>query len=145
MSSVNEGKPADKWQKMTQALRPSYGSVKIEVDGYTVDLQKASNGEKIWVQAWVNGTFEGRWTAQQDGLPKYPEGRFLRPMRRAIWKRSKLAELKKVFGKKKAEEMVTPEVVGFLPDFGTAGSAVAHFKKHFPECRLIEPGELADQ
>lgn len=145
MTSLKEGKPADKWQKMKQALRPSYGHVKIEADGYTVDLMKASDGEKIWVQVWVNGVFEGRWTAHEDGLPKYPEGRFLRPMKRATWKRSQFAELKKIFGKKQAEEMITPRVIGFLPDFGTAGSAVAHFKKHFPECRLIEPGEPAGQ
>lgn len=141
MKSESESKPLDKWQKMRLALRPSFGRVQLEVDGYEVSLNKASDGEKIWVQVWVNGSFKGCWTSAKDGLPVHPEGRFLRPMKRAIWKPSKYEDLKKVFGKKRAEEMTTPRVIGFLPDFGTARSAVAHFKKNFPECRIIEPEE----
>ncbi|NWO06347.1 MAG: hypothetical protein HLX50_11810, partial [Alteromonadaceae bacterium] len=41
-----------------------------------------------------------------------------------------------------ADRMVTPQVIGFVPDFGTEGSAVAHLKKHFPDLE-IKPDEEA--
>ncbi|NWO05546.1 MAG: hypothetical protein HLX50_07540, partial [Alteromonadaceae bacterium] len=43
-----------------------------------------------------------------------------------------------------ADRMVTPQVIGFVPDFGTEGSAVAHLKKHFPDLEIKPDEEAAE-
>lgn len=64
-------------------------------------------------------------------------------MKRAAYKKKVYASAKRAFGKKEADRMVTPRVIGFVPDFGTEGAAVAHLKKHFPDLEIVKP-EPAD-
>ena len=66
-------------------------------------------------------------------------------MKRAAYKKKGYSQLKRVFGKKKADEMVTPKVIGFVPDFGTEGATVAHLKKHFPDLEILEPEQGATE
>ena len=129
----------NKWDQIKDRLKHLGGSVDLRADGHKVTLRKVHDGKKIFVTVYVDDYMRGKWILPKDGGPAYPEARFLRPVKRAAWKPSQLPNLKKVFGKKKAEEMTTPRVVAFMPDFGTEGSAVAHLKKHFPDLEIIEP------
>ena len=65
-------------------------------------------------------------------------------MKRAAYKKRAYNSLKRVFGKKKADQMVAPQVIGFVPDFGTEGAAVAHLKKHFPDLEIKQDKEAAE-
>ena len=122
----------DKWKEIKERLAHLGGSVDLLADGYTLSLVKAHDGKKIFVRVFVEGVAKGEWTKAEDGAPVHPEARFWRPMRRAAYRKKAYPHLKRVFGKKKADRMVMPQVIGFVPDFGTEGAAVAHLKKHFP-------------
>lgn len=122
----------DKWKEIKERLAHLGGSVDLLADGYTLSLVKAHDGKKIFVRVFVEGVAKGEWTKAEDGAPAHPEARFWRPMRRAAYRKKAYPHLKRVFGKKRADRMVMPQVIGFVPDFGTEGAAVAHLKKHFP-------------
>lgn len=126
----------DKWKEIKGRLAHLGGSVDLLADGYTLSLVKAHDGKKIFVRVFVEGVIKGEWTKAEDGAPVHPEARFWRPMRRAAYRKKAYPHLKRVFGKKKADRMVAPQVIGFVPDFGTEGAAVAHLKKHFPDLEI---------
>lgn len=126
----------DKWKDIKERLRHLGGSVKLLADGYELTLTKAHDGKKIFVVVYVNGVVEGKWTETKDEKPVYPEGRFWRPVKRAAYRKKVYAHAKRAFGKKEADRMVTPRVVGVVPTFGTEGAAVAHLKKHFPDLEI---------
>lgn len=128
-----------KWNEIKKRLEHLGGQVTLLADGHKVDLRKVHNGKEIFVTVYVDGYQRGIWTEEKDGKPVYPEARFWRPMRRAMYQKKGYASLKRAFGKKEADRMVTPQVIGFVPHFGTEGSAVAHLKKHFPDLEIVEP------
>lgn len=129
----------NKWDEIKQRLEHLGGSVKLLADGHEVSLRKVHDGKRVFISVYVDGYIKGKWTAAEEGKPVYPEGRFFRPAKSAVWSRKQLPNLKKIYGKKKAEEMVKPRVICFLPEFGTEGSAVAHMKKHFPDLEVLDP------
>lgn len=131
-----------KWDEIKSRLEDLGGSVTLLADGHEVRLYKVHNGKRIFIVVYVDGRIRGEWFAAEDGQPMSPEARFWRPVKRAAYKRKGYSQLKRAFGKKKADQLVTPQVVAFAPDFGTAGSAVAHLKKHFPNLE-IKPDEGA--
>lgn len=130
-----------KWGEIKSRLEHLGGSVKLLADGHEVSLRKAHNGKTIFVIVYVDGHIKGEWTKAEDEKPVHPEARFWRPVKRAAYKKKGYSQLKRVFGKKEADQMVTPRVIGFVPDFGTEGSAVAHLKKYFPDLEILEPKE----
>lgn len=132
-----------KWDQIKSSLEHLGGSVKLLADGHEVSLRKVHNGKRIFVVVYVDGYQRGIWTEAKDEKPVHPEARFWRPMKRAMYRKKGYAQLKRAFGKKKADQMVTPQVVAFVPDFGTEGAAVAHLKKHFPDLE-IKPEKEAD-
>lgn len=133
----------DKWQEIKNHLEHLGGTVKLLADGYELTLRKVHDGKKIFVVVYVDGYQKGEWTKAEEGKPVHPEARFWRPLKRAAWEKKALPQLKRVYGKKRAEQMVTPRVIAFVPDFGTEGSAVAHLKKHFPDLEIKPDKEAA--
>lgn len=132
----------DKWDEIKQRLAHLGGHVDLVVGSYTVNLRKVHNGRRIFVVVYVNGQMKGIWTEQKDGKPVHPEGCFWRPVKRTTCPKKHYKQLKRVFGKREADDMVTPKVVCFAPDFRTEGAAVAHLKKHFPDLEIKrEPSE----
>lgn len=134
----------NKWEEIKDALNHLGGSITLLADGHELTLRKSHNGKKIFVVVWVDGEVKGEWTKHKDGKPAYPEGRFWRPMKRATYKKKNYAAIKRAFGKKEADLTTTPRVIGFAPDFGTEGSAVAHLKKHFPDLEIKREAEAAE-
>lgn len=128
-----------KWDEIKSRLEHLGGSVKLLADGHEVSLHKVHDGKRVFVSVYVDGYIKGKWTMADQGKPAYPEARFFRPTKSAVWSKKQLPNLKKIYGKKKAEEMVKPRVIAFLPEFGTERSAVAHLKKHFPDLEILEP------
>lgn len=126
----------DKWGEIKERLKHLGGSVELLADGHELALVKAHNGKKIFVRVYVDGFVKGEWTKTEDGQPVHPEGRFWRPMKRAAYPKKVYAKAKRAFGKKEADRMVTPRVIGVVPDFGTEGAVVAHLKKHFPDLEI---------
>ncbi len=133
----------NKWEEIKGALSNLGGRIELLADGYELSIRKAHDGKKIFVLVWVNDQIKGEWTTAKDGSPVHSEGRFWRPMKRAGYKKKDYAAIKRAFGKKEADLMTTPRVIGFVPDFGTEGAVVAHLKKHFPDLEIKRP-ENAD-
>lgn len=128
-----------KWDEIKKRLEHLGGSVNLKADGHEVCLLKVHDGKRIFVTVYVDGWKKFEWTKVEDGKAVHPEARFWRPMKRAAYRKKAYNQLKRVFGKKRADEMVTPVVIAFVPDFGTEGAAVAHLKKHFPDLEVVEP------
>lgn len=126
----------DKWAEIKERLQPLGGSVELMADGHKLKLIKLHNGKKIFVRVFVDGFVKGEWTQTENGEPVHSEGRFWRPMKRAAYPKKVYAKAKRAFGKKEADRMVTPRVIGVVPDFGTEGAAVTHLKKHFPDLEI---------
>jgi len=133
-----------KWEEIKSRLENLGGSVKLLADGHEVSLYKVHDGKRVFVSVYVDGYVKGEWMMTDKGQPLHPESRFFRPAKKALWSRKQLPALRKIYGKKKAEEMVKPRVIAFMPDFGTEGSAVAHLKKHFPDLEIKPDEEAAE-
>lgn len=133
-----------KWDEIKSRLEDLGGLVTLLADGHEVSLHKVHNGKRIFIEVYVDDYIRGKWMEAKDGKPVHSEARFWRPMKRAAYKRKAYNQLKRVFGKKKADQMVTPKVVAFSPHFGTEGSAVAHLKKHFPDLEIKPDEEAAE-
>lgn len=131
----------NKWDEIKSRLEHLGGSVDLLADGHTLNLRKVHNGKRIFVVVYVDHYQRGEWTRAEDGQPVHKEARFWRPMKRALHSKKDYNSLKRAFGKKKADLLVTPQVICFVPDFGTERSAVAHLKKHFPDLEILEPKE----
>lgn len=128
----------NKWDEIKKRLENLGGSVELMADGHKVKLRKVHNGKKIFVVVYVDDYQKGEWTRHEDGKPVHPEARFWRPMKRAAYKKKAYPSLKRIFGKKEADRAVTPQVIGFVPDFGTEGAVVAHLKKRFPDLEILD-------
>lgn len=126
----------DKWQEIQRRLVYLGGHVDLLADGYELNLRKVHNGKRIFVVVYINSELKDIWTEEKDGQPVYPEARFWRPRKQATYPKKHYKQLKRVFGKRKADDMITPKVIGFVPDFGTEGAVVAHLKKHFPDLEI---------
>ncbi|WP_237673604.1 hypothetical protein [Vreelandella profundi] len=126
----------DKWKTIKERLRHLGGSVELLADGHKLQLVKAHNGKRIFVRVFVDGSIDFEWTKTEGGKPVHPEGRFWRPMKRAAYSKKHYAALKRGWGKKEADRMITPRVIAVVPDFGTEGATVAHLKKHFPDLEI---------
>lgn len=126
----------DKWKTIKEHLKHLGGSVELLADGHKLNLVKAHDGKKIFVVVYVDGYVKGEWTETKDEKPVHPEGRFWRPMKRAAYSKKHYAVAKRFYGKKEADRMVTPRVIGVVPNFGTEGAVVAHLKKHFPDLEI---------
>lgn len=135
----------NKWDEIKRRLEHLGGSVNLRADGHKVTLRKVHDGKRIFVVVYVDDYQRGEWTEEKDGKPVHPEARFWRPLKRAMYRKKGYNQFKRAFGKKEADRMVTPRVIGFVPDFGTEGAAVTHLKKHFPDLEIIEREEPADQ
>ncbi|MCL7931728.1 hypothetical protein [Halomonas llamarensis] len=132
----------DKWAEIKERLKDLGGSVELLADGHKLQLVKMHDSKKIFVVVYVDGTVDFEWTKTEDGKPVHPQGRFWRPLKRAPHSKKVYASAKRAFGKKEADRMVTPRVIGVVPNFGTEGAVVAHLKKHFPDLE-IQADEVA--
>lgn len=129
----------DKWKKLAKQLEGVFGQASILADGYEVSFyKKVGDGDKLVIETFVNHQFKGIWTRNIGTEPEHPEGRFFYPVKRAAWPKSKYPELKKVFGRKEADELVTPKVIMFSPVWGSARTLIAHLKRNFPDLELID-------
>lgn len=126
----------DNRKKIKERLAHLGGRVELLADGHRLSLVKAHDGKKIFVCVFVDGSVDFKWTKTEDGKPVLPEGRFWRPMKRAAYPKKAHQSLKRIYGKKEADRLVAPQVIGVVPDFGTEGAAVAHLKKHFPDLEI---------
>lgn len=127
----------NKWQQLEEQLKGVFGCATILADGHEVTLQKRLDGEKLVIQVGVDGWIKGEWCrVDEQGQPVHPEGRFWRPMKSRVWKLKRYKELKKVFGKKKADEMTALRTVAVTPYWGSPRTLVSHLKKHFPDLEL---------
>lgn len=130
---------ADKWQRLNIALRGLFGRARLVADGHTVELIKRLAGERLVIEVYVNGWIDGKWyELDPNGDPVHPEGRFWRPRRGRLWPLNKRRELKRIFGKKKAEEMTALKTICLDPTWTSPGSLIRHLRKHFPDLDVQE-------
>ncbi|MBB3231727.1 hypothetical protein [Halomonas stenophila] len=134
----------NKWQQLEEQLKGVFGGATILADGHEVTLQKRLDGEKLVIQVGVDGWIRGKWMDVDDqGNPTHPEGRFYCPMRRRAWKLKEYAKLKRVFGKKKADEMTALRTVLVAPHWNSPKTLISHLRKHFPDLELKARDEVA--
>ncbi|WP_046079661.1 hypothetical protein [Halomonas sp. HG01] len=126
-----------KWQQLEERLQGVFGGATILADGHEVSLQKRLDGEKLVIQVGVDGWIKGAWTDVDDqGNPTHPEGRFYRPVRRRLYQLKEYKELRKVFGKRKADEMTALRTMIVSPYWNSPRPLISHLKKHFPDLEL---------
>ena len=127
----------EKWKELEKSLQGVFGSATIHADGHEVTLLKRLDGEKLVIQVGVDGWIKGAWSmVDGKGEPKHPEGRFYRPMRSRAWPLKQYKDLRKVFGKRKADEMTALRTMALSPYWNSPRSLVSHLKKHFPDLEL---------
>jgi len=135
----------DKWQRLEAALAGPFGRANALAGGHELSFKKALNGEKLVVNVYVDGWIKGEWTRAENDQPAHPEGQFWRPMSRRLWKPKDHGNLKRAFGKKRADEMTRLRVYCFSPSWNSPRSLVRHLKKHFPDLELLEPGDHSER
>ncbi|MEX0745295.1 MAG: hypothetical protein WD118_06805 [Phycisphaeraceae bacterium] len=127
----------DKWQELEKRLTGVFGGATVLADGHEVSFQKRLDGEKLVIQVGVDGWIRGEWwKVDEQGQPVHSEGRFWCPLRSRAWPLKEYKSLKKVFGKRKADEMTALRVVAVTPAWGSPKRLISHLKKHFPELEL---------
>ncbi|WP_445157380.1 hypothetical protein [Halomonas sp. E14] len=127
-----------KWQQLEEQLRGVFGTATVRAGGHVVTLQKRLDREKLVVEVGVDGWIKGAWSSvDSQGQPKHPEGRFYRPMRSRVWPLKQYKELRKVFGKRKADEMTALRTVAVSPYWNSPRSLINHLRKHFPDLELV--------
>ncbi|MDN3524330.1 hypothetical protein QWY79_03515 [Halomonas sabkhae] len=133
----------DKWKELEQQLGGIFGCARLRAEGHEVILQKRLDGEKLVIQVGVDGWIKGAWSMVDDqGEPKHPEGRFYRPMRSRAWPLKQYKELRKVFGKRKADEMTALRTAAVSPYWNSPRTLISHLKKRFPDLDLLPRDEV---
>jgi hypothetical protein len=133
----------DKWQELETRLSGVFGFAKAKAGGHELSIKKALDSERLVVQVFVDGWIKGEWVTAEDGRPVHPEARFWRPMRCRVYPLKKHSVLKKVFGKKRADEMTALRVIGFTPHWNSPRALVRHLRRHFPDLELMGEIEAA--
>ena len=128
----------NKWQQLEEQLSGIFGTAKILADGYEVTFYKRlSKGERLVVETYVNGQIKGEWFMRgENGTTKYPESRFFRPRKSRAYPVKQYGKLKRIFGKKQADNMVELKTVMFDPTWNSPKTLISHLKKHFPDLEL---------
>ncbi len=131
----------EKWSRMEAALGTLFGAVNFTAAGHDVRCIKRPHGNRLVVEVYVDGWIKGEWSkADENGDPAHPEGWFWRPYRSRPWKLKQYAQLKRAFGKKKADQMTALKTVAYLPSWNSPKTLVRHLKKRFPDLELIGEG-----
>lgn len=127
----------DKWQQLEDQLGGVFCQAAAVADGHELTFRKALHKERLVVEVYVDGWMKGEWSkANEQGEPVHPEGRFWRPYRSRAWKLKQYAQLKRAFGKRKADRMTALKTVAFLPSWNSPRTLVRHLRKHFPDLEL---------
>lgn len=127
----------NKWQQLEEKLGGMFGSATILADGHEVTFRKVLHGEKLVIRVGVDGWIKGEWMLVDDKeQPLHSEGRFYRPHRFRPFKLKDYPNLKKVFGKKKADEMTALRVISFDYCWKSPRSLISHLKRNFPDLEI---------
>jgi len=127
----------DKWQQLEAQLGGVFGDAAATADGHELRFVKRLDGERLVIQVYVDGWIKGEWSKADDqGKPAHPEGRFWRPYRSRAWKLKQYAQLKRAFGKRKADQMTALKTVAYLPSWNSPRTLVRHLRRHFPGLEL---------
>ncbi|MBN2752594.1 MAG: hypothetical protein JXQ84_07785 [Rhodospirillaceae bacterium] len=124
------------WQQLEHLLGEVFCHVKASADGYELTFIKTRDGERLVTVVYVNGRIKGDWCKAENEQPVHPEARFWFPKRGRIWPLKKYPELKKIFGKKKADQMIALRTICFFPTWSSPRTLIQHLKKHFPDLEL---------
>lgn len=135
----------DKWKQLEEGLSGLCATVSARADGHDLVFKKVFDRERLVIELYVDGWVKGEWSkADEHGQPVAPQGRFWRPYRTRAWKLSQYKELKKAFGKKRADEMTALRTVAYLHVWNSPITLVRHLKKHFSELEVIDLMESAE-
>ena len=128
----------NKWKQLEEQLSGVFGSATIRARGHEVTFRKQLDGEKLVIRVGVDGWIKGAWmSVDEHGHPEHPEGRFYRPHRYRACKLKSYPSLKKVFGKKQADEMTALRTVQVSPYWNSPRTLISHLKKNFPDLELV--------
>jgi hypothetical protein len=135
----------EQWATIVENLSGMYGSVKLLVDGYTVDIQRGLTGKNtIGNIVYVNGHIDGKWMVTHklsDTTAVLPDEtkRFYRPSMRAIFKQKVVKRAEREYGKRFAKkDGYYEKLVFYSPSWGSANSLKRHFLKNNHNIELVK-------
>lgn len=135
-----------KWKQLEQQLQGVFGSARVRADGHDVSFYKQPQGERLVIVAYVDSCVRGPWMSVDDqGKPKHSEGRFFRPRKHRVYQLKQYNKLKRVFGKKRADEMTALRTYMLDPTWNSPKTLVSHLKKHFPDLELVQEHTAEDE
>lgn len=98
----------DDWNEIETILSSAFGSVKMVVDGYMINLTVLPAGPRTYVIAvYINGWIKGKWLIEDCEERR----RFWRIKRKHLYKRKEREELRKWNKKYPGEKMWNPDAV----------------------------------
>ncbi|UDM07835.1 hypothetical protein LG409_02720 [Halomonas sp. NyZ770] len=128
----------NKWQQLEEQLSGVFGNATVLAAGHKVTFSKCLDGEKLVIRVGVDGWIKGIWmSVDEHGQPEHPEGCFYCPQRYRPWKLKEYPSLKKVYGKKQADEMTALRTVQVSPYWNSPKTLISHLKKNFPDLELV--------
>lgn len=130
----------DKWQQLEEQLGSIFFKATAIADGHELTFRRALHKDRLVVEVYVDGWMKGEWSkANEQGEPVHPEGRFWRPYRSRAWKLKQYPQLKRAFGKRKADKMTALHTVAYMSWWNSPRTLVRHLRKHFPDLEILEP------
>lgn len=134
--------------KLVSLLTLPWGQVKLECDGYTVDLQvqRVKGGMTYRVLTYVNGKFQYAWAFPKDGEPLPPETKFLRKSVVKNISPAKRLRLEKALGKRYVakDPFFSGSATRYMPDWPTGRAVLNHFIKVCDSIRVVTADPFAD-
>ena len=135
--------------ELVNLLMLPWGSVKLECDGYTVDLQvyRVKNSMTYRVMTYVNGEFRWEWVIPKADTPLRPETKFLRKSVTKNISPAKRLKLEKVYGKRfiAKDPFCNGSTTSYMPDWPTGRAVLSHFMKVCDSIKVVKADPFADR
>jgi len=117
------------WDALKEMMTMPWGSMKLQCDEYELTLCQELDGKrKRWAtMVYVNGVFNGKWSAAEDNKPTHEEARrFLRPVTSALYSKKEIEATRKVWGKREANRLTERRWTYFSPVWTNFNSLRKH-------------------
>ena len=134
--------------KLVSLLTLPWGHVKLECDGYTVDLQvqRVKGGMTYRVLTYVNSEFRYAWAFPKDGKPLPPEAKFLRKSVVKNVSPARRLRLEKALGKRYVakDPYFSGSATRYMPDWPTGRAVLNHLIKVCDSIKVVTAEPFAD-
>ncbi len=125
----------EEWKKIEKALSGIFGMVELFVDGHRISFHKKQIGKnRLGIMTYVDGRYRGKWEKDD------PETRYLRCVVKAVWKKSEIERIKKLYGKRdyKNVKAIYEKTYTYCDPFWfSVGGIRRHYERTFKDIKLV--------